>query len=63
MKHCLQPFNSTLSGAAETNVITKRTEAALILISHISSEAFDAVIDIENSEDPHLVEIQRFYFL
>jgi len=53
LKYCLEPTNNSLSGASEANVNSKKTEAALILISHISSEAFYAVIDKDNSEDPH----------
>lgn len=53
LQYCLEPINPNLSGAAESNTINKATEAALILINHISSEAFDAVISVEKSEDPY----------
>lgn len=55
LKYCLEEVNPTLSGAAEANHMSKRTETALILISRISSEAFDAVIDIDNAEDPYYI--------
>jgi len=55
LKYCLESPNDTLSGAAENNVNSKKAETVVIIMNHISVEAFDAVINADNSDEPYLI--------
>ena len=55
LKYCTEPPNNSLSGVVETNVNAKKNECVVLIMNHISTEAFDAVINVENSEDPYLI--------